>query len=72
MVKYQNRGQGTLAAILWVVAFFLLLDLLITILMLTGVNISEVFKQDLTNQTMITDNSIRTDNTTNYISTDNQ
>ena len=66
MAKYQNRGQGTLAAILGVVVFFMVVDVIITIFLICNINVKELIgKLSNTDNTAIetlTDNSINTDN----------
>lgn len=65
MVKYQNRGQGTLSAIMSLVIVFLVIDLVIAVLILSGVNVTDFFGKtdDNTNVSITTDNTGNTDNT---------
>lgn len=62
MQNYQNRGQGTLRSIMGMVAAFLFLDLIVAGLMFFNVKFP-LTNTDNSIDTMSTDNSVTTDNT---------
>lgn len=63
MAKYQQRGQGTLASIMGLVMFFLVVDLIITALIVFNVNIKDLFKSTPNTDNVPTVTTVVTDNT---------
>lgn len=66
MDKYQSRGQGTLTAILGLVLFFVVIDVIITLILVLNIDVKKLFQNNTAPATtdnaqvqVVTDNSAK-------------